>query len=152
MIGFLGETDADVAIVELCRCHGFRAASYYLWRGKFGGTSVPDAKRLRESETENARLKKLLGSRCWRMRFRARPCEESGDRTGPAGAGATSRLTDNGRWGPGILTNAWSVEIFVDRLPDLGDRRNEAQLTWTFDTNSVVGLSECWRSLICSGD
>lgn len=40
--------------------HGFSEASYYLWRGKFGGMSVPDAKRLKELEVENARLKKLL--------------------------------------------------------------------------------------------
>lgn len=48
---------------ELCRQHGFSEASYYLyylWRNKFGGMSVPDAKRLKELETENARLKKLL--------------------------------------------------------------------------------------------
>jgi putative transposase len=35
-------------------------ASYYLWRSKFGGLSVPEAKRLKELETENGRLKKLL--------------------------------------------------------------------------------------------
>jgi len=39
---------------------GFSEASYYLWKAKFGGMSVPDAKRLKELETENARLKKLL--------------------------------------------------------------------------------------------
>ncbi|OIQ99490.1 hypothetical protein GALL_184270 [mine drainage metagenome] len=38
----------------------FSEASYYLWRSKFGGMSVPDAKRLKELESENARLKKLL--------------------------------------------------------------------------------------------
>lgn len=35
-------------------------ASYYLWRNKFGGMSVSDAKRLKELELENARLKRLL--------------------------------------------------------------------------------------------
>jgi len=35
-------------------------ASYYLWRSKFGGMSVSDAKRLKELEIENGRLKKLL--------------------------------------------------------------------------------------------
>ena len=39
---------------------GSPTASYYLWRSKFGGMSVSDAKRLKELETENARLKKLL--------------------------------------------------------------------------------------------
>ncbi len=60
IIGFLREAEAGVAVKDLCRRHGFSEASYYLWRSKFGGMSVTDAKRLRELETENTRLKKLL--------------------------------------------------------------------------------------------
>jgi len=40
--------------------HNFSEASYYLWRGKYGGMDVSDARRLKALETENARLKKLL--------------------------------------------------------------------------------------------
>jgi putative transposase len=47
-------------VKDLCRKYGFSEASYYLWRSKFGGMSVSDAKRLKELEIENARLKKLL--------------------------------------------------------------------------------------------
>lgn len=60
IIGFLREAEAGLPVKELCRRHGFSEASYYLWRNKFGGMSVPDAKRLKELETENSRLKKLL--------------------------------------------------------------------------------------------
>ncbi len=60
IIGFLREADSGLPIKELCRRHGFSEASYYLWRSKFGGMSVPDAKRLKELESENARLKKML--------------------------------------------------------------------------------------------
>jgi putative transposase len=60
ILGFLREADAGLPIKELCRKHGFSEASYYLWRSKFGGMSMPDAKRLKELETENTRLKKLL--------------------------------------------------------------------------------------------
>ena len=60
IIGFLREAEAGVPIKDLCRRHGFSEASYYLWRSKFGGMSVPEARRLRELETENARIKKLL--------------------------------------------------------------------------------------------
>ena len=60
IIGFLREAEAGLQIKELYRRHGFSEASYYLWRSKFGGMSVSDAKRLKELETENARLKKLL--------------------------------------------------------------------------------------------
>ena len=60
IIGFLKEADAGIPVKELCRKHGFSEASYYLWRSKFGGMSVPEAKRLKELESENLRLKKLL--------------------------------------------------------------------------------------------
>jgi len=60
IIGFLREADAGVAVKELCRRHGFSEASYYLWRSRFGGMDVSDAKRLKALEAENARLKKLL--------------------------------------------------------------------------------------------
>jgi len=60
IIGFLREVEAGLAVAELCRRHGFSEASYYLWRSKFGGMNVSDAKRLKELETENARLKRLL--------------------------------------------------------------------------------------------
>ena len=65
IIGFLREADAGLAIKELCRRHGFSEASYYLWRSKFGGMSVPDAKRLKDLESQSQdgtfdKLKKLL--------------------------------------------------------------------------------------------
>jgi putative transposase len=60
IIGFLNEAEGGIPIKELCRRHGFSEQSFYLWRNKFGGMNVSDAKRLRELETENARLKKLL--------------------------------------------------------------------------------------------
>ena len=60
IIGFLREADAGVPVKELCRKHGFSEASYYLWRSKFGGMEVSDAKRLKALEAENAKLKKLL--------------------------------------------------------------------------------------------
>lgn len=60
IIGFLREAEAGMTVKDLCRKHGFSEASYYLWRSKFGGMSVAEAKRLKELETENGRLKKLL--------------------------------------------------------------------------------------------
>ena len=60
IIGFLREAETGLPVAELCRRHGFSEASYYLWRNKFGGMSVSDAKRLKELELENTRLKRLL--------------------------------------------------------------------------------------------
>ena len=60
IIGFLKQAEAGVAVKELCRKHGFSDASFYTWRAKYGGMNVSEAKRLRELEAENAKLKKLL--------------------------------------------------------------------------------------------
>jgi putative transposase len=60
IIGFLRESDAGMPVKDLCRKHGFSEASYYLWRAKFGGLDVSDARRLKALEAENAKLKKLL--------------------------------------------------------------------------------------------
>jgi putative transposase len=60
IIKFLREADAGVSVKELCRRHGFSPGSFYLWRSRFGGMDVTDARRLKALEAENARLKKLL--------------------------------------------------------------------------------------------
>lgn len=55
----LKEIEAGVAVSEASRKHGVSANTIYHWRSKFGGMSVSDMQRLRELETENARLKKM---------------------------------------------------------------------------------------------
>ena len=60
IIGFIRQAEAGMPVNELCRKGGFSDATFYKWRAKYGGMDVPDAKRLRELESENAKLKKLL--------------------------------------------------------------------------------------------
>jgi len=60
IIGFLKQADAGMPVKELCRKGGFSDATFYKWRAKFGSMDVSDAKRLKELEGENAKLKKLL--------------------------------------------------------------------------------------------
>ena len=60
IIGFLKQADAGVPIKDLCRKGGFSDATFYKWRANFGGMEESDAKRLKELEGENAKLKKLL--------------------------------------------------------------------------------------------
>lgn len=60
IIGFLKEAEAGTPVKELCRKHGFSDAAFYGWRSRFGGMEVADAARLRNLESENGRLKKLL--------------------------------------------------------------------------------------------
>lgn len=60
IIGFLKQAEAGMQVKELCRKGGFSDATFYKWRAKYGGMEVPDAKRLRDLESENAKLKRLL--------------------------------------------------------------------------------------------
>lgn len=60
IIGFLRQVEAGMPVKDLCRKHGFSDASFYKWRAKFGGMDVSEARRLKELESENGKLKKLL--------------------------------------------------------------------------------------------
>jgi len=60
IIGVLKEHEQGVPTADLCRKHGISAATFYNWKSKFGGMSVSEAQRLRQLETENAKLKRLL--------------------------------------------------------------------------------------------
>ena len=60
IIGFLKQAEAGMPIKELCRNGGFSDATFYKWRAKFGGMQISEAQRLRELESENAKLKRLL--------------------------------------------------------------------------------------------
>ena len=61
IIGILRQAEAGIRVADLCRQYGMSDATFYKWRSKFGGMSVSDAKRLKQLEEENTRLKKLVG-------------------------------------------------------------------------------------------
>jgi putative transposase len=60
IIGLLKQAEAGTSVQELCRKHGVSTWTFYRWRSKFGGMAVPEARRLRELEEENRRLKRLV--------------------------------------------------------------------------------------------
>ncbi len=60
IIRVLKEAEAGSKIADLCRKHGISDATYYNWKAKFGGMTVSDAQRLKASEAENSKLKRLL--------------------------------------------------------------------------------------------
>ena len=60
IIGILKAHEAGAKVGDLVREHGFSEQSFHRWKSKYGGMEVSEAKRLRELEAENARLKKLL--------------------------------------------------------------------------------------------
>ena len=58
--GILKESEAGAKTKELCRKHGISDATFYNWKAKYAGMTVSEARRLRELEQENTKLKKLL--------------------------------------------------------------------------------------------
>lgn len=60
IIGFLKEVEAGVSVSDLSRKHGVSKATFYTWRQRYGGMEVNEAKRLRELEDENRRLKTMV--------------------------------------------------------------------------------------------
>ena len=60
IIGVLKEGEAGVAAKELCRQHGICDQTYYRWKAKYGGLEVSEARRLRQLEDENRRLKHIV--------------------------------------------------------------------------------------------
>jgi putative transposase len=60
IIGVLKEADAGMKVADLCRKHGISDATFYNWRSRYGGMDVSEARRLRQLEEENQRLKWLV--------------------------------------------------------------------------------------------
>ncbi len=60
IVRVLKEAEAGVPVAELTRREGISDVTYYRWKAKFGGMEVSDARRLRELEDENSRLKKIV--------------------------------------------------------------------------------------------
>ena len=59
IVSILKQADAGMAVKDLCRKAGISVATYYQWKSKYGGMEASDLKRVRELESENARLKRL---------------------------------------------------------------------------------------------
>ncbi len=60
IIKALKEVDGGAQARDVCRRLGVTEQSFYRWRQKYGGLEVSEAKRLRELETENGRLKRIV--------------------------------------------------------------------------------------------
>ena len=68
IVEILKEGEAGLAVAELIRKqlirkHGISTATYCGWKSKYAGVTVSELKRVRELETENAKLKRMYGKR-----------------------------------------------------------------------------------------
>jgi putative transposase len=62
IVAILREAEGDSTVDEVCRKHAITPTTFYRWKKSFGagGVQIADVRRLKELETENARLKKAL--------------------------------------------------------------------------------------------
>jgi putative transposase len=59
IVAILKEGEAGVPVADLLRRHGISRATYFVWRSKYAGTTVPELRRIKELEGENAKLKRM---------------------------------------------------------------------------------------------
>ena len=60
IVGILKEQEAGAQTTEVCRRHGISEQTFYTWKRKYGGMDVSEARRLKQLEDENGRLKRLV--------------------------------------------------------------------------------------------
>lgn len=60
IIAVLKESEAGAKTKDLCRRHGISEPTFYNWKAKYAGMTISEARRLKELEQENSKLKRLL--------------------------------------------------------------------------------------------
>jgi putative transposase len=63
IIGAIKQHESGVKVEDICRKLGISSGTFYNWRSKFAGLEVNEAKRLKELESENNKLKRLLADK-----------------------------------------------------------------------------------------
>ena len=87
IISILKEHEAGMPAQEVIRKHSIANGTFYRWKEKFSGMEISDAKRLRELEAENAKLKRLLAEN----RLDKTALEDVVQKSGKAGTAARCR-------------------------------------------------------------
>lgn len=62
IIGVLKQHESGVPVKELIRQHNITEQTFYRWKSKYGGMEVSEARRLKQLEDENRRLKELVAN------------------------------------------------------------------------------------------
>ena len=60
IIGALKDAEGGMSVPDVCRKHGMSTHTFYKWKKRYSGLDVPEAKRMRELEAENSKLKRLV--------------------------------------------------------------------------------------------
>ncbi len=69
IITILKQAEGGLPLPELIRQHGISEGTYYRWKSKYGGMELSDAKRLKQLEDENRRLKRLVADQALELQI-----------------------------------------------------------------------------------
>ena len=69
IIGILQEVDAGATVRDVARRHGIAETTYYRWRAKYGDMNVNEARRLKQVEEENRRLKRIVADQALNLQI-----------------------------------------------------------------------------------
>jgi putative transposase len=89
IIAILKQAEGGLKTAEVCRQHEITDATLYRWKAKYGGMEVSDAKKLRQLEEENRKLKHVVAELTLDNRA-LKDCPKTGEACGPKEGGATS--------------------------------------------------------------
>lgn len=59
IVSILKEVEAGAKTSDVCRRHGISSATYYNWKSKYGGMQASELRKLRETESELSKLKRM---------------------------------------------------------------------------------------------
>jgi putative transposase len=68
IIAILKQAESGATVLDVCRQHGVSAHTFYRWRAKYGGMEASDARRLKDLEDENRRLKQIVADQALDIR------------------------------------------------------------------------------------
>lgn len=84
IIGILREAEVDgVVIRDVCRKHNITEQTFFRWRNQFGGMNVSEARKLKELESESARLKKIVAEQVLAIEGLKEIATKNGNSGGP---------------------------------------------------------------------
>jgi putative transposase len=62
IFAILKEQEQGKPVNEICRAHGIRSVAFYNWKSKYAGMDIQELRRLKELESENFRLKRIVAN------------------------------------------------------------------------------------------
>jgi putative transposase len=80
IIAILKQGEAGLTTAELCRQHGMSEQTYYRWKAKYGGMDSGEAKRPKQLEDENRKLKHVVAELTLDNQKTGSACRTSGSR------------------------------------------------------------------------